>query len=135
MTDYKIFDVSLPDSYIEELTEEELDVLIDEGREEHVRLEKIIDKLMWEHTPQLTEEGEPINKVWPSEFSYLPVLYMDEIAEDPGMERKLAEADQISQEVGRVLAVIGSAKTQKATLAALEARIERVKQDIDENGF
>lgn len=129
MSDYQIFDTSLPDKYISELTDEELDVLIDEAREEHVRLEREIDNLVWPDTPQLNSEGEPVNKIWPSEFSYLPVLYRDEIEENPGLEKRLAKADDLSKEVGRVLAVLGTANTHKAKIAELEARIERAKNE------
>src|SRR5699024_10994878 len=91
MTDYKIFDESLPDAYISELTEEELDVLIDEATEEHLRLEKEIDNLIWKDTPQIGDDGEPVNKVWPSEFSYLPIFYRDMIAVKPGLEKRSEE--------------------------------------------
>ena len=129
MTDYKIFDESLPDAYIAELTEEELAVLIDEATEEHLRLEKEIDELIWKDTPQIGDNGEPVNKVWPSEFSYLPIFYRDMIAVKPGLEKDLRKADDLTKRIGLVLAVRGTAITQKAHLSSLQARIARAKND------
>lgn len=129
MTDYKIFDESLPDAYISELTEEELDVLIDEATEEHLRLEKEIDELIWKDTPQIRDNGKPVNKVWPSEFSYLPIFYRDAIAVKPGLEKDLKTADELTKRIGLVLAVKGTAITQKAHLSSLYARIARAKNN------
>lgn len=128
MTEYQIFDISLPDKYIEELTEEELLVLIDEGREEHLRLEREIDRLVWPDAPQVKDDGTPVGGHWPSEFSYLPAFYLREIEEDPAMEKRLYEADDLSRQVGRVLAVIGSAKTQLA-LALASAEREKYRAE------
>ena len=118
---YAIFDKSLPENYISELTEEELVVLIDEANEEHLRVEREIDALVWPDSPQVGENGEPVNGVWPSEFSYTPALYRDEIASNPALERRLQEAEELSQEVGHILAVRGSAKTFLAQMRAAGA--------------
>ena len=129
MTDYKIFDESLPDAYISELTEEELDVLIDEATEEHLRLEKEIDNLIWKDTPHIGVDGEPVNKVLPSELSSLCIFYRDVIAVKPGLEKDLKTADELTKRIGLVLAVKGTAITHKAHLSSLYARIARAKND------
>src|SRR5699024_3701276 len=129
MTDYKIFDESLPDAYISELTEEELDVLIDEATEEHLRLEKEIDNLIWKDTPQIGDDGEPVNKVRPSEYSYLPILYRDMITAKPGLEKDLKAADELTKRIGFVLPVKRTAITQNAQLSSLYARIARAKNN------
>ena len=118
MNNYKIFDVSLSERYIAELTEEELDVLIDEANEEHLRIEREIDDIMWPGTSQIGPDGEPANGVWPSMFSYIPALYADEIAVDPGLRKKLERAEDLSLEAGEVLAVRGTAKVYKAMAVA-----------------
>ena len=123
MTNYKIFDISLPEKYIAELSENDINTLIAEAETEHLRLEREIDALVWKDTPYVSEDGHPTNGVWPSEFSYLPILYRDEIANDPTLERRLAKATELSQEVGRVLAVLGSARVQQARFVALKSRI------------
>src|SRR5699024_1655384 len=129
MTDYNIFDESLPDAYISELTEEELDVLIDEATEEHLRLEKEIDELIWKDTPQIGDKGEPVNKIWPSEMSYLPIFYRDVIAIKPGLEKDLKAADELTQRIGLVLAGKGTAITQQAQLSSLYVSIASTKND------
>ena len=120
---YKIFDISLPDSYIRELTGIEISLLIDEARAEHRRLEKEINEVVQPTFPiaDLDDQTAPL----PSEYSYDPMLYRDEIAEDPGLEKKLEVAKELSERVGLVLAVLGSAQTQRARLINLEARIDR----------
>lgn len=123
MTNYKIFDISLPERYIAELSEDDINTLIAEAETEHLRLEREIDALVWKDTPYVSEDGHPTHDVWPSEFSYLPILYRDEIANDPALERRLAKATELSQEVGRVLAVLGSARVQQARFVALKSRI------------
>lgn len=128
MTNYKIFDISLPEKYIAELSEDDINLLIEEAETEHVRLEREIDALIWKDTPYVSEDGHPTREVWPSEFSYLPILYRDEIAADPALERRLAKASELSKEVGRVLAVMGSARVQQARFIAIKARI-----DMEEN--
>lgn len=128
MHNYRIFDPSLPDKYISELTDEELAVLIDEANEEHLRLEREIDTLCWPDSPQVGENGEPVNGVWPSEFSYIPALYRDEIEGDPALERRLAQATELSRQVGLVLAVRGTAKTYQAQMTSLKERINLVNE-------
>lgn len=130
MNEYRIFDESLPDSYIGKLDPEELDLLIEEAKTAHLELEREIDGTIWEHAPQLAPNGEPINKVWPSEFSYEPILYRDEIDQNPKFERKLRKADELSKRVGLVLAVLGSANTHKALRAAEAGRLERLAEDM-----
>lgn len=134
MTDYKIFDESLPDSYIEELSERETDLLVKEATEEHLRLEKEIEGLLWPDRKIIGDDGQPLEKVWPSEYSYLPIFYRDEIAVNPGVEKKLQEADELSKRVGVVLAIKGTALTHKAHLVALTKRVERL-QDQERFGF
>ncbi|ATW58510.1 hypothetical protein SEA_ZION_7 [Corynebacterium phage Zion] len=120
---YKIFDISLPDSYIRELTGIEISLLIDEARAEHRRLEKEINEVVQPTFP-IADLDDPTAPL-PSEYSYDPMLYRDEIAEDPALEKKLEVAKELSERVGLVLAVLGSAQTQRARLINLEARIDR----------
>ena len=120
---YKIFDISLPDSYIRELTGIEISRLIDEARAEHRRLEKEINEVVQPTFP-IADLDDPTAPL-PSEYSYDPMLYRDEIAEDPALEKKLKVAKELSERVGLVLAVLGSAQTQRARLINLEARIDR----------
>jgi hypothetical protein len=120
---YKIFDISLPDSYIRELTGIEISLLIDEARAEHRRLEKEINEVVQPTFP-IADLDDPTAPL-PSEYSYDPTLYRDEIAEDPALEDKLRVAKELSERVGLVLAVLGSAQTQRARLINLEARIDR----------
>ncbi len=120
---YKIFDISLPDSYIRELTGIEISLLIDEARAEHRRLEKEINEVVQPTFP-IADLDDPTAPL-PSEYSYDPMLYRDEIAEDPTLENKLKVAKELSERVGLVLAVLGSAQTQRARLINLEARIDR----------
>ena len=120
---YKIFDISLPDSYIRELTGTEISLLIDEARAEHRRLEKEINEVVQPTFP-IADLDDPTAPL-PREYSYDPMLYRDEIAEDPALEDKLKVAKELSERVGLVLAVLGSAQTQRARLINLEARIDR----------
>lgn len=120
---YKIFDISLPDSYIRELTGTEISLLIDEAKAEHRRLEKEINEVVQPTFP-IADLDDPTAPL-PSEYSYDPMLYRDEIAEDPALENKLKVAKELSERVGLVLAVLGSAQTQRARLINLEARIDR----------
>lgn len=120
---YKIFDISLPDSYIRELTGTEISLLIDEAKAEHRRLEKEINEVVQPTFP-IADLDDPTAPL-PSEYSYDPMLYRDEIAEDPALEDKLKVAKELSERVGLVLAVLGSAQTQRARLINLEARIDR----------
>ena len=119
---YRVFDISLPDAYIRELSGIELALLIEEAKVEQMRLENEIDDLMWSDSPRLsTGQNLPL----PSEYSYDPMLYREEIEEDPTVEAKLRVAKDLSERVGLVLAVLGSGQTQRARLLNLEARIER----------
>ena len=120
---YKIFDISLPDSYIRELTGTEISLLIDEAKAEHRRLEKEINEVVQPTFP-IADLDDPTAPL-PSEYSYDPMLYREEIAEDPALEDKLKVAKELSERVGLVLAVLGSAQTQRARLINLEARIDR----------
>lgn len=130
MSAYKIFDESLPDSYIEKLDPQDLDLLIEEATQEHLSLEREIDALVWKEAPQIAEDGTPINKVWPSEFAYDAIFYRDEISENPKFAKELKTAQQLSERVGRVKAVLGSAKTQKAQQVALFARLEEEAEKL-----
>ena len=120
---YKIFDISLPDAYIRELTGIEISLLIEEARTEHLRLEKEINETVQPTFP-IADLDDPTAPM-PSEYSYDPMLYRDEIAEDPALEGKLEVAKELSERVGLVLAVLGSAQTHRARLINLEAQIDR----------
>ena len=122
---YKIFDMSLPDAYIKELPSLELALLIEEAKAEHMRLENEIDSLMWMDSPRL-EMGP--NMPLPSEYAYDPMLYSEEIADDPTMEQRLRVAKELAEKVGLVLAVLGSAQTQRAKVLNLEAKVERERE-------
>jgi hypothetical protein len=122
---YKIFDMSLPDAYIKELSSLELTLLIEEAKAEHMRLENEIDSLMWMDSPRL-EMGP--NMPLPSEYAYDPMLYSEEIEDDPTMEQKLRVAKELAEKVGLVLAVLGSAQTQRAKVLNLEAKVERERE-------
>lgn len=124
---YKIFDLSLPDAYIRELSSAEITTLVEEARAEHFRLEREIDELMWKDNPRLNSAHASgnANMPLPSEYSYDPLLYRDEFDEDPSIEGKLKLAKELSERVGLVMAVLGSALTQRAKLINLEAAIDR----------
>lgn len=122
---YKIFDMSLPDAYIRELSSLELALLITEAKAEYLRLEREIDSLMWRDSPRL-EMGP--NMPLPSEYAYDPMLYNEEIEADPTMWRRLQVAKELSEKVGLVLAVLGSAQTQRAKVLNLEAKVERERE-------
>ena len=122
---YKIFDMSLPDAYIKELSSLELTLLIEEAKAEHMRLESEIDSLMWLDSPRL-EMGP--NMPLPSEYAYDPMLYSEEIEDDPTMEQRLRVAKELAEKVGLVLAVLGSAQTQRAKVLNLEAKVERERE-------
>ena len=122
---YKIFDMSLPDAYIKELSSLELTLLIEEAKAEHMRLESEIDSLMWMDSPRL-EMGP--NMPLPSEYAYDPMLYSDEVEADPTMEQRLRVAKELAEKVGLVLAVLGSAQTQRAKVLNLEAKVERERE-------
>lgn len=123
----KIFRENLPESAIRDMSENELDILIEEATHEHIRLEKEIEALVWPGQSYLNEDGQPTQNIWPSQFSYLPALYADRIAKEPAHKDRLEKADDLSKRVGYVLAVRGSAEVQKAVIASLTARIERAK--------
>lgn len=122
---YKIFDMSLPDAYIKELSSLELTLLIEEAKAEHMRLESEIDSLMWRDSPRL-EMGP--NMPLPSEYAYDPMLYSEEVEADPTMEQRLRVAKELAEKVGLVLAVLGSAQTQRAKVLNLEAKVERERE-------
>ena len=122
---YKIFDMSLPDAYIKELSSLELTLLIEEAKAEHMRLENEIDSLMWMDSPRL-EMGP--NMPLPSEYAYDPMLYSEEVEDDPTMEQRLRVAKELAEKVGLVLAVLGSAQTQRAKVLNLEAKVERERE-------
>ena len=122
---YKIFDMSLPDAYIKELSSLELTLLIEEAKAEHMRLENEIDSLMWMDSPRL-EMGP--NMPLPSEYAYDPMLYSEEVEADPTMEQRLRVAKELAEKVGLVLAVLGSAQTQRAKVLNLEAKVERERE-------
>lgn len=126
---YKIFDISLPDAYIKELSGLEIALLIEEAKAEHLRLETEIDRLMWPDNSRLDIDNATLPN--PSEYAYDPMLYKEEIEDDPTMEMKLRVAKELSERVGLVLAILGSAQTQRAKLLNLEARIERERGRID----
>lgn len=121
---YEIFDLSLPDEYIQELTGYEISTLIEEAQMEILGLEKEIDSLMW---PDSTRISDDPNHPMPSEFSYDPMLYREEIEADPEIEEKLQLAKELSERVGLAMAVLGSAQLQRAKIINLEAKIEREK--------
>lgn len=123
----KIFQENLPESAIKDMSENDLNILIEEATHEHLRLEKEIEDLVWPGQSYLTEDGQPKQNFWPSEFSYLPALYADRIAKEPGLKDRLEKADELSKRIGYVLAVRGTAEVQKAVIASLTARIERAK--------
>lgn len=109
MEKYRFFNERLTDAKIADLSDSELEVLVQEADEEHVRLEREIENLIWQGEPHLDSEGQPVHGVWPSEYSYLPVFYKERIAQDPLLRERLVRADELSQRIGHVLAIKGSA--------------------------
>lgn len=109
MEKYRFFNERLTDAKIADLSDSELEVLVQEADEEHVRLEREIENLIWQGEPHLDSEGQPVHGVWPSEYSYLPVFYKERIAQDPLLRERLVRADDLSQRIGHVLAIKGSA--------------------------
>lgn len=120
---YKIFDISLPDDYIRSLTSMELSLLIHEAETERNRLEREIDELMWADNSRFAPENEGLPL--PSEYSYDTFLYEREIEQDPALEGKLRLAQQRSEEVGLVMAVLASAQLQRAKIVSLENQVQR----------
>lgn len=125
MEKYRLFNERLTDAKIADLSDSELEVLVREADAEHVRLEREIESLIWEGEPHLNSEGRPTHGVWPSEYSYLPIFYKERIAHEPLLRERLATADELSQRIGHVLAIKGSAVvTHTARITQREA-IER----------
>lgn len=125
MEKYRFFNERLTDAKIADLSDSELEVLVREADAEHVRLEREIESLIWEGEPHLNSEGRPTHGVWPSEYSYLPIFYKERIAQEPLLRERLATADELSQRIGHVLAIKGSAVvTHTARITQREA-IER----------
>lgn len=125
MENYRFFNERLTDAKIGDLSDSELEVLIREADAEHVRLEREIESLIWKGEPHLNSDGQPIHGVWPSEYSYLPIFYKERIAQDPLLRERLVSADELSQRIGHILAIKGSAVvTHTARITQREA-IER----------
>lgn len=126
---YKFFSLGIKDEKLDKLSEKDLSILASEAQEEHLRLEREIDNLVWPDNPQLTPEGHPANLIWPSEFSYLPALYKEEIEKDPALERRLEKADQLTKQVGLVLAVYGTVRILQARNAAEKDTFTKTQGD------
>lgn len=120
----KIFDLTLPERYIMSLNEADTETLIKEADTEHLRLEKEIDETIWPDTPYLNSDGQPARGIWPSEFSYEPVLYRDAIAANPKLERDLYKAADLVKQVAKVKAIAGAARVRRAQITNEQAEQE-----------
>lgn len=125
MEKYRFFNERLTDAKIADLSDSELEVLIQEAGEEHLRLEREIENLIWQGEPHLDSEGHPIHGVWPSEYSYLPIFYHERITQDPLLRERLIAADELSQRIGHVLAIKGSAVVVRTARITQREAIER----------
>lgn len=125
MEKYRFFNERLTDAKIADLSDSELEVLVREADAEHVRLEREIENLIWEGEPHLNSDGKPIHGVWPSEYSYLPIFYKERIAQEPLLRERLVSADELSQRIGHVLAIKGSAVVVHTARITQREAIER----------
>lgn len=125
MENYRFFNERLTDAKIGDLSDSELEVLVQEAGEEHVRLEREIENLIWQGEPHLDSDGRPLHGVWPSEYSYLPIFYKERIAQDPLLRERLVSADELSQRIGHVLAIKGSAVVVHTARITQREAIER----------
>lgn len=125
MENYRFFNERLTDAKIGDLSDSELEVLVQEADAEHVRLEREIESLIWEGEPHLNSEGKPLHGVWPSEYSYLPIFYHERIMQDPLLRERLVTADELSQRIGHVLAIKGSAVVVHTARITQREAIER----------
>ena len=127
MTDYKFFKKTLPDSEIKNLTLDELKILVEEAKQEQLRIEREIDDLDISGTKIMQSDDSPTAGIYPSEYSYLPALYEAQIKQDPSLRKKLATAEQLSAEVGLVLAVKASALVHLARGVELYERVNTIQ--------
>ena len=125
MENYRFFNERLTDAKIADLSDSELEVLIKEADAEHVRLEREIENLIWKGEPHLDSDGRPLHGVWPSEYSYLPIFYKERIAQEPLLRERLVAADELSQRIGHVLAIKGSAVVVHTARITQREAIER----------
>ena len=125
MGNYRFFNERLTDAKIADLSDSELEVLVREADEEHVRLEREIENLIWEGEPHLNSDGKPLHGVWPSEYSYLPIFYKERIAQEPLLRERLVSADELSQRIGHALAIKGSAVVVHTARITQREAIER----------
>ena len=125
MKNYRFFNERLTDAKIGDLSDSELEVLIKEADAEHVRLEREIENLIWKGEPHLDSDGRPLHGVWPSEYSYLPIFYKERIAHEPLLRERLVSADELSQRIGHVLAIKGSATVVHTARITQREAIER----------
>lgn len=115
MNNYEIFDLSLPDSYIMELSLDDLHVLLTEASYAWNDLEEELDELMWSDDPRgngfLAYTPAP-----PSEYTYHPSLYGPQIDADPSFRVKLGRAEQLASLAGSARAI------RETVLMVLEGR-------------
>lgn len=121
--DATIFDYHLPDSYIHALSAKDTQTLIDEALERKNELEHEIDEIMWKDDSRFNPDGT-FKAIEPSRYSYDPILYADEIEEDPTLLDKLETAKAICEKVALLLAVLGSARLHKARLIDIDSKVE-----------
>lgn len=106
-----IFDHSIKDSYIMQLSYEDTQTLIEEAKAEIRKLEIEISDLVGDiYSPEIGLK--------PSEISWDPDLYEEEIKARPWVRENMLQAQEISAKVGEILAI-------EATASLNAQRIER----------
>lgn len=97
-----IFNLSLTDEYINNLNEEDTHYLIYEVESFTIEMEKEISSIVWGHEA-------PESALKPSQISWDPDLYQEEIAANPSFRAKLDTAQEMSTQIGIALAIKATA--------------------------
>lgn len=109
-----IFDLSLSDAYIQSLNWGDTQQVIMEANEYISDIEIEIEGLVGD----LYTEGSVFS---PSEVSWDPMLYLDEVEVRPWLKDRLLEAERLRADVGRAEAI---KHTARLNVSRLEAELD-----------
>lgn len=104
-----IFDLTISDQYIRQLNLTDTTELIDEAR-------IYVDEIEGELKEMLAGVFDESIGLQPSQVSWDPWLYRDEIDEKPWLAEVFAKAQEMSSLVGRALAIESTAVMHRATM-------------------
>lgn len=93
-----IFDLSLTDKYINSLSYEDSRQLQEEADDFCWKVEESIAELVG----AVYDDGAGLK---PSQYSWDPALYQDDIEEMPWLHDRLLEAQELTADVGRAMAI------------------------------